>query len=185
MKLKHIFLIALMFSFFGLAQCKGGGDKNADNIDFSVIPKKPIVITSDAKFNVTDPSDPSALIAKEVTGPWFFIQPYFKNNSSEFVTIQTIKFTVTAVSATTGLDVVVVKSLDVSQLGTDVFFLSELPPGGEYNSTTVRWYIDGLPKEIDVVSLNYRITAEAVGWVGDHNNPKGIFSKTIYLRPDL
>jgi hypothetical protein len=174
-----------MLSFIGLAQCEGGPDKNADNIEFGVTPQKPIVITSDAKFNVTNPSDPTTFIAKDVIGPWFFISPYFKNNSSSYVTIQTIKFTITAINATTGVDVVVEKSLDVTQLGTDVYYLRELAPGAVYNDTTVRWFIDALPKKEDVVSLNYRIKAEAVGWVGDHNNPKGVFSKTIYLRPDL
>ena len=154
----------ILLSLTALVQC-GDEETFASKIQFTVIPKSPIVILSDFTLN------PGAENEKKITGPWFLLNYTISNQSDETVTIQSLLFKVIAITTTGQVkeSIVTIDPADYEALlGHEPFYLLEVPPLTE-STPTFGLYIYGLEK--DVLSYTYSVQVDIQGWIGLPNEP--------------
>ncbi len=152
-----------------LLQC-GGKDTVSTQVDFSNIPDKPIVITTDLPLRVEDgDGDPTTFTTKDIKAPWFLFRYSIKNNSSKTITVANLKFTITGSKNST--PVVYETQLDLTDLGTNVTYLEEITPGKSATRfNTTAFYLQALPKDVD--SFSYSVKVDIQGWVGKNDTPE-------------
>lgn len=155
-----------------LVQC--GEDSISSKLDFTFHPDSPIVILSDFTLN------PGADNEKAVKGPWFAVSYGVTNNSDKTITIQSLHFTITAMTLSGGI-VTTTASVDPSDyedqfcVAHDPVYLDEVAPGATVSPCFVV-YIDSLSE--DVINYSYQVQVDVQGWIGTAVAPEGRLIKT-------
>lgn len=197
--MRKLLQLAMIF-FMGLGVLRCGAKGKSADVDFSVTPDSPIVITGD--FKVGD---------KTVKAPWFSFGGTVTNNSDEEVTIVALEMTVTGTTINGGFiskNVTVTPSdFDFSvACNDDTTWQSAFVSFGTYASGQsadlqlpatptapadcagvvsasyeAKIFVGSNPsKDGDQVSsYNFTVYAKPLGWFGSYNKPTARFEKNI------
>jgi len=174
MKTKSFFnLIILAGLSTALIHCSG--DSKSKKVKLSVVPDTPGVI--DANFTVTIPpiDANSTATTKTVKAPWFPFKYKIFNGSDSVITVQTIKFTTTAVTDA-GATVEYTSSIDPNELNS--YYVVRVAVGETAAPSTI-WFIDGLPETGG--AHDYQVDGELIGWFGEPTDPQASMHSTFHF----
>jgi hypothetical protein len=180
----RVFAFSIMF--LGLLSCSKDGLE--EDVDFELIPKKPIVISTSFSYKkltgeVDTNGDPT-FEDVEVTGPWYQWSYKINNKSAtKTLTIASIKSTYTGIgidsNVVTGSSEFTSDDLDITDpLGGTQGYLVEIPPDTLYTAP-YRIFTGGLPSLGTVQNLRFRVRMEIIGWEGTATEPQKSFLKII------
>lgn len=179
-------LVFCVFAVFALVDCSKKKSKSQE-VDVTIAPEKPIVITADATIN-----------GKKVAAPWFQFYVSLKNNSEENVTIIAVEAEITGQGASGQLTTANVAWSAGSFDGpyNDLIDCNYNDFGtwapGEERSVS----LDGIFDECDGVavflvgsnpkspngnSFRYRVKLKPLGWFGTILDPSDRFERFKYF----
>jgi hypothetical protein len=156
-----------------LVQCSGE-ESISSKLDFTFHPDSPVVILSDFTLN------PGSVNEKLITGPWFAVSYGVTNNSDKTITIQSLHFTITAMTLSGGI-VTTTAGVDPSDYENqfcvphEPVYLDEVAPGATVTPCFVV-YVDGLSE--DVINYSYQVRVDVQGWIGTAAAPEDRLEKT-------
>jgi hypothetical protein len=141
--------------------------KRTDIVTFELKPQKPVVITGD--FTLKD----SQGNVSTITAPWFHFYINMTNNTSDTVTIVTLKGKITSASTKDGSINYESKEFAFDTTGSSLkrSYIVELKAGVQNQALDIPFYVSSLPKG-DEKTFRYSGYFEFVGWVGTHDDAK-------------
>lgn len=165
-------ILMVIVASLPLVQCSSG-DGISSKIEFTFFPPSPVVILSDWTLN------PGSNEERVISGPWFAVSYRITNGSSKTITIQSLLFTVTAMtlsggSVTTTTTVDPVDYEDGFCVPHEPAYLEEIAPGQTVGPCFVV-YVDALNK--DVLNYSYQVEVSVQGWVGTPEAPEDRLTK--------